>query len=155
MYKILAVFFIFIAGLASAENLQSRDGWVVLPSDKSFDILLEDLKSQIGDSPFAIVTQASPTVAAASRGITIPNNRVIGVFNNVYAVRILDLSTAAMIEAPIRFYVTENMDSTATLSYKSPTFVFGPYMDEAGQDLAAAAAELDAAFEMIANAAVE
>ena len=61
-----------------------------------------------------VVTQAGPTQAAASRGITIPGNRVIGVFNNDFAVNILALSTAAMIEAPIRFYVTEGADGTAT-----------------------------------------
>ena len=38
-----------------------------------------------------------------SGGIEIPENRVVGVFNNDYAVRILDMSTAAMIEAPLRF----------------------------------------------------
>ena len=34
--------------------------------------------------------------------------------------------TAAMIEAPIRLYVTENLDGTATPSYKTPTTVYAP-----------------------------
>ena len=101
----------------------------------------------------AVVTQAGPTAAAANRGITIPNNRVVGVFNNVFAVRILALSTAAMIEAPIRFYLTEDDAGAATLSYKTPSFVLAPYAAEGGDDLVAAGAELDAIFLAIANAA--
>ena len=90
-----------------------------------------------------------------ARGITIPGNRVIGVFNNVYAVKVLSLSTAAMIEAPIRFYVTENADGTATLAYKTPSFVFAPYFAEGGAELEAVAAELDAKFAAIAARATE
>lgn len=140
------------AGL-SAEGLGDRDGWIVMPSEKPFDVLLDDLKAAVKANQMAVVTQAGPTGAAARRGITIPNNRVVGVFNNVFAVRILSLSTAAMIEAPIRFYVTEDDAGNATLSYKTPSFVFSPYTAEAGDDLVAAAAELDAIFLAIAEAA--
>ena len=59
-----------------------------------------------------------------------------------------------MIEAPIRMYVTENEDQTATLSYKTPTYVFTPYVSEAGVGLADAASELDAIFEAISSQAV-
>ena len=69
------------------------------------------------------------------------------------AVRILRLSPAAMIEAPVRFYVTEEPDGTATLSYKTPGFVFAPYMAEGGADREAAAEELDAIFAAIADRA--
>ncbi len=58
-----------------------------------------------------------------------------------------------MIEAPIRFYVTENADGTATLSYKTPSAVFAPYIDEGGAELAAIAGELDAIFAAIAKGA--
>jgi uncharacterized protein (DUF302 family) len=75
------------------------------------------------------------------------------VFNNDYAVRILGLSTAAMIEAPVRFYVTEEPDGTATLSWKMPSVVFAPYLDEGGDALAAIAEELDAKFDTIASRA--
>ncbi|MEO0991408.1 MAG: DUF302 domain-containing protein, partial [Pseudomonadota bacterium] len=101
------------------------------------------------------VTQAGPTGAAKARGITIPGNRVIGLFNNVFAVRILDLSTAAMIEAPIRMYVTEDLDGTATLSWKTPSHVFAPYFAEGGADLVAAASELDSLFEAVAQDALK
>ncbi|MEM9754630.1 MAG: DUF302 domain-containing protein, partial [Pseudomonadota bacterium] len=108
----------------------------------------------VADSPLAIVTQAGPTGAAAARGVEIPGNRVIGVFNNDFAVRILRLSTAAMVEAPLRLYVTENADGTATLSYQVPSVVFSAYADDGGGDLADAALELDAIFAAIADAAL-
>lgn len=145
---------ILSTGLAAAQSVTEREGWVVMETGKPFAMLLEDLRTAVADQGFAVVTQAGPTGAARARGIEIPENRVVGVFNNIYAVRILNLSTAAMIEAPIRFYLTEDADGTATLSYKTPGFVFAPYLDEGGADLAAAAAELDAAFEAIANAAI-
>ena len=139
--------------VAAAAEMTQRPGWWVQKTDKPFGALVDDVKSAVKANKFGVVTQAGPTRAAKSRGITIPGNRVIGVFNNVYAVRILNLSTAAMIEAPIRMYVTENDDGTATLSYKKPSTVFAPYIDEAGADLKTAADELDAAFRKIAEAA--
>jgi uncharacterized protein (DUF302 family) len=138
---------------AAADPIAPRDGWVVMHSEKPFDVLLDDLKGAVRANKMAIVTQAGPTGAAANRGITIPNNRVVGVFNNVFAVRILDLSVPAMIEAPIRFYLTEDDAGVATVSYKTPSFVFSPYVDTADDDLVAASAELDAIFLAIATAA--
>jgi hypothetical protein len=40
------------------------------------------------------------------------------------------------------------------LSYKTPTLVFTPYMDEGGDELAEIAAELDSDFATIAGDAV-
>ncbi len=134
-------------------DLEPREGWAVHATAYSFDVLVERTREAIRDGGLAVVTQAGPTGAAANRGIEIPGNRIIGAFNNQYAVRILRLSTAAMIEAPLRFYVTENTDGSATLSYKLPSEVFAPYMDAGGPDLAAAAAELDAIFAEIAAVA--
>ncbi|MEL6521957.1 MAG: DUF302 domain-containing protein [Pseudomonadota bacterium] len=136
-----------------AEDLAPREGWVVMPTEKAFDQLVDDVKTAVKANKMGVVTQAGPTGAAKARGITIPGNRVIGVFNNIYAVRILGLSTAAMIEAPVRMYVTENEDGTATLSYKTPSLAFAPYMAEAGPDLAEAASELDEIFQAIADTA--
>jgi len=72
------------------------------------------------------------------------------VFHPKYAVRMLKASVAAGIEAPLRFYITENDDGTATLTYRKPSSVFAPY-DNA--DLDAMALELDAIFASIAAAA--
>lgn len=138
-----------------AGPLTDRNGWVVMPTAKPYAQLIDDLKAAVKANKMGVVTQAGPTKAAANRGITIPGNRVIGVFNNKFAVRTLAISTAAMIEAPIRFYVTENADETATLSYKTPTLVFAPYMDEGGEDLAKVASELDDIFATIAGTAVK
>ena len=124
----------------TASDLQPRAGWVVRPTDKPFDRLVEDVIAAIKANGLVVVTQAGPTKAAAARGIEIPGNRVIGAFNNDYAVRVIGTSVAAMIEAPIRLYVTENADGTATLSYKTPSMIFSPYMDEGGADLDAIAA---------------
>lgn len=132
-----------------------RPGWASHDSALGYQELVDAVKDAAKENGMGVVTEAGPTGAAASRGVTIPGNRVIGLFNNVYAVRILGLSTAAMIEAPIRMYVTENDDGTATLSYKTPSLVFAPYMDEAGDDLTAAASELDAVFTKIAQDAIE
>jgi uncharacterized protein (DUF302 family) len=65
----------------------------------------------------------------------------------------LEASVPAGIEAPIRFYVTENADGTADLSYKAPSFVFAHYED-GGQALKDLAAELDVIFAKIAADAV-
>ena len=140
---------------AHAGPLTDRPGWVVMPTVKAYIQLIEDVIAAVKANKMGVVSQAGPTQAAANRGITIPGNRVIGVFNNAIAVRTLALATAAMIEAPIRIYVTENEDGTATLSYKTPTLVFTPYMDEGGAELAEIAAELDAIFATIAEQAVE
>lgn len=136
--------------VAAASDLAARPGWQVIATDLTHADLLERLLAAVPAEGMGVVTQAGPTGAARARGIEIPENRVVGVFNNDVAVRILSLSVAAMIEAPVRFYVTENADGTATLSWKEPGFVFAPYMAEGGAALADITAELDATFAAIA-----
>lgn len=143
-----------IPSFAFAE-MAPRDGWSVTPTQKSYADLIEAVKEAAGANKLGVVTEAGPTEVAAGRGVEIPGNRVIGLFNNVYAVRILNLSTPAMIEAPIRMYVTENPDGTATLSYKTPTMVFAPYYEGTEPDLQTAAEELDTIFAVINANAVE
>ncbi|MFA3918313.1 DUF302 domain-containing protein [Ruegeria hyattellae] len=151
MLRIASLFVALLtATMTHADDMSAREGWTVLPTGKSHDQLVNDLKAAVKQNGLIVVTQAGPTKAAAARGITIPGNRVIGVFNNDFAVRVLELSTAAMIEAPIRFYVTENADGTATLSYKTPSFVFAPYTD-GGTELQAIAQDLDTRFDTIAK----
>ena len=140
---------------AAASDLATRDGFEVFQTSKPFDTLVTDTRTAVKSNGLIVVTQAGPTKAAAKRGITIPGNMVIGVFNNDFAVKVLATSTAAMIEAPIRLYVTENADGTATLSYKRPSFVFAPYADEGGAALADLATELDQRFEGIAAQATQ
>lgn len=143
------------ASAAQAGEIEPREGWVVMPTEKSYDELVSAVKEATKAEEMGVVTEAGPTEAAAGRGVTIPGNRVIGVFRNDYAVDILNLSTAAMIEAPIRIYVTENEDGTAMISYKTPSAVFAPYAAEGGAELMQKAAELDGIFAAIATKAAE
>ncbi len=153
--KLHLALFSLLAGPAFAGDLLPQEGWEIFPSDKPYSELVSDTVSAVKENGLIVVTQAGPTKAAAARGITIPGNRVIGAFNNDYAVRVLETSTAAMIEAPIRFYVTENQDGTATLSYKTPSYVFAPYIYEGGEPLMDIALELDAKFQSVAESAVK
>ena len=137
-----------------AGAIAPRDGWRVHDTEQSYSALLENTRAAIKAEGMFLVTEAGPTEAAANRGVDIPGNRVLGVFRNDYAVRAIRLSVPAMIEAPIRLYVTENADGTATLSYKTPTHVFGPYIAEGGPKLEALAEELDEVFAAIAKRAV-
>ena len=154
-FSTVCFLFSLCATSALAGDLAPRPGWVVLPTEKTHATLLADLKSAVKANGMGIVTEAGPTATAKARGIDIPQNRIVGVFNNDFAVKILKLSTAAMIEAPIRFYVTENSDQSATLSYKTPGFVLSPYIEEAGDPLEILAAQLDATFSDIAALATQ
>jgi uncharacterized protein (DUF302 family) len=140
---------------AIAEGISERPGWRVIDTNLGYQPLIDAVKSATEAHEMRVVTEAGPTEAAAKLGTVLPGNRVIGVFHPKYAIRILPLSTAAMIEAPIRFYVTEDADGTAVLSWKTPSFVFAPYLDEAGPDLAAIGTELDSVFDAIAADATE
>ena len=153
MLRLLALVLILTAPVPAGAEMAQRPGWAVTPTAKPYDALVAATRDAITAGGLFVVTQAGPTEAAARRGIEIPGNRVIGAFNNDYAVRVLRLSTPAMIEAPIRFYVTEQPDGTGTLSYKLPSTVFAPYVDEAGPGLAQIAAELDGIFAEIAAVA--
>ena len=136
---------------AFAGTVQSREGWKVFDTTLTFTTLVQKLEVAVKSNKMAIVTTASASEGAKAQGFSIAGNRVVGVYRNDFARRMLESSIAAGIEAPIRFYVTENADGTATLSYKTPTAVFSPYFAEAG-NLRALAQELDAIFETIAQA---
>jgi uncharacterized protein (DUF302 family) len=133
-----------------AASVSEREGWEVILSEQSYEALLSNLRTAIGDENMGLVTDVGPTEVAAQRGENIPGNRVLGVFRNDFAVRAVRANVAAMIEAPVRFYVTEDKDGTATLSWKTPSTVFSPYYDEGGEELRAVAEELDTIFRAIA-----
>ncbi len=127
---------------AGANNL------VVLVIDKPFDTAWAGLEEAVKANKMGVVTRASASRGAKSRGIQIPGNAVVGVYRNDYAVRMLEASIPAGIEAPLRYYLTENADGSTSLSYRRPTAVFAPY---GSADLDAMAAELDAVFAKIAS----
>jgi len=137
----------------AASVLGAPDGWSVTETQKDYATLLADLKDAVKANKMGIVTEAGPTEMAASRGETIPGNRVVGVFRNDYAVTIIGAAPAAMIEAPVRFMVMEEPDGTATLAYKYPSAVFAPYAAAGGEVLESAASELDVIFDQISDQA--
>ena len=106
------------------------------------------LGAAVKANKMGLVTRASATLGAASLGRTIPGNMVIGVYRPDFAIRMLDASVAAGIEAPLRFYITENADKTATLTWRKPSAVFAPYESPALDKMAG---ELDAIFGRIAR----
>ena len=136
---------------AAAETHHPLPCTVSLESSHSFQDLSGRLEEAVTANDFAVVTRASASAGAAARGISIPGNLVIGVFRNDYAVRMLEASVPAGIEAPLRFYLTENPDGTATLTYRKPSAIFAPYGVPA---LEAMAAELDPIWQQIAEQAV-
>lgn len=151
---ILALAFLIVLPV-SAESVTSREGWRVIPTELSYSELLASTRQAVSEEGMAVVTDVGPTEVAAQRGEVIPGNRVLGVFRNDFAVRAIRASVPAMIEAPIRLYVTEEEDGTATLSWKTPSHVFAPYLENGGADLKAVAEELDSIFEAISNTATE
>lgn len=144
-----------ILSAALGGTVKPRDGWVVVDTRLSFAALAERLEAAVKAEKMGLVTSASASEGAKMAGVTIPGNRVVGVFRNDFARRMLSASVAAGIEAPIHFYVTENPDGTATLSYKRPSFVFAPYLGEDNGALKALAGELDEIFAKISNAATK
>lgn len=106
----------------------------------------KNLTAAIKKNKMGLVNKASATHGAAAIGVKIKGNRVFGVYHPRFAVRMLRASIPAGIEAPIRIYLYENADGTATITYKKPSDVFRPY---GSADLDKMAAELDAIFAKI------
>lgn len=124
---------------AGAENRTPYSGTVTVASGKPFLSYVGALETAIGGHGFNMVGLACATCAAESLGVKVPGNRVFLFFKPPYAVRMLEASTAAGIEAPIRLYVTERPDGTAEVTYRLPSHVFGAYqvpaLDALGADL--------------------
>lgn len=137
-------------GTAIAETFQ-LEGWVSVETKHAFGDLNKKMTEVIKANKMGRVNTASASGGAKRRDVTIAGNRVIGVYNNVFAVRMLEASKAAGMEAPIIYYLTENEDGTTTLSYKKPSFVFAPYYASATPDLKVMAEELDVIFAKIAT----
>ena len=149
-----ATFVLFTTTTATLAEIRERPGWVTIATKHSYAALITRVKQAAKAQKLGIVSQASATVGAKKvLGKTIPGNTVIGLYHPRFAVPMLEASIAAGIEAPIRVYVTENSDQTATLSYKAPSHVFAPYMTDGGDKLQKLATELDAVFNALAKQA--
>lgn len=129
-------------------------GWVVLKTKHTYADLINEVNKAAKANKIGVVTRASATVGAKKvLNRKIPGNMVVGLYHPRFAVRMLEASITAGIEAPIRVYLTENGDGSADLSYKKPSEVFAPYMKEGGEKLKALAAELDELFAKLTRQA--
>jgi len=116
-----------------------------------FQDVVATLQKAIQDQKMVLVCEADAQKGAAARGVTIRGNRVLMVFRNDFAVRVLAADPGAGFEAPIRIYVHENADGTTTVSYRTPSAVFAPYRHPEVQAVAAA---LDPIFRTIVEEAL-
>lgn len=123
---------------------------VVIESRHSFNTLVGRLEHAVEANRMGVVARASASAGAAARGVKIPGNLVLMVFRNDFAVRMLAASVPAGIEAPLRIYVTERADGSASVAYRTPTSIFAPYGSPA---LSALARELDPIFAKIVREA--
>jgi uncharacterized protein (DUF302 family) len=134
-----------------ADNPTPYPGTRVMKTSQSYATLVQRLEDAVKKNKMGIVARASATLGAKKIGVTIAGNMVVMVYHPKYAVRMLNASVPAGIEAPIRYCITENADGTATLSYRTPSSVFNPYENA---ELDQMAKELDGIFERIAQDAV-
>ena len=123
---------------------------IAIATPHSFEVLWKRVQQAVRDNDMGIVGQASVSRGAASRGITIPGNAVVGVYRNDFAVRMLKAHVPAGIEAPLRLYITEDAEGTATLRYRPPSAVFKAYENTALDEMAR---ELDIIFDKIVRQA--
>lgn len=142
----------FAAPAAMAQSNASPPGTIILKTTFSYQALIKRVDQAVKKNKMGLVTRASATVGA-KRVLkkTIPGNMVIGVYHPRFAVRMLEASIPAGIEAPLRFYITENTDNTASLRYRKPSSVFAPY---GSAQLDVMAKELDSLFAKIAQDAL-
>jgi uncharacterized protein (DUF302 family) len=141
-----------VAGLLTAVGVANgQDGRVTATSRAPFSQVSQALEQAITDAKMTLVCRADAQRGAAARGVTIKGNQVFMVFRNDFAVRLLAADPAAGFEAPIRIYLYENPDRTATVAYTPPTAVFAPY---ARPEVRAIAAELDPIFKGIVDRAL-
>lgn len=137
---------VLTAGSVRADDYP-YEGVVEIDTRYDFDTLWERLDGAVEANEMVVVTRASASRGAAGRAVDIAGNAVFGVYRNDFAVRMLDASVPAGIEAPLRIYLTEQSDGTTRLTYREPSAVFGPY---GSAELDAMATELDAIFADIA-----
>jgi uncharacterized protein (DUF302 family) len=143
------VFALALFGAATAAPAQ--DGAIGLTSKAPFGATVAALERAVAEQQMTLVCRANAQQGAAARGVRIPGNQVFMVFRNDFAVRLINAEPRAAYEAPIRLYVSENRDGTATLVYVKPSTLLRPY---GHPEVAAVAGELDPILDRIATQAV-
>jgi len=141
--------------LSHHDNDGPVSGWISNKTAWTYTDLKSYLDFNIARNELLVVTRASASEGAAKFNITIPGNMVVGVFHPLIALRLLNASVDAGIEAPIRYYLTENKeDNTSTLTYRQPSVIFAPYIaalkdETAIKELTEVAKNLDELFNLI------
>jgi uncharacterized protein (DUF302 family) len=138
-------------GWLAAVPVQAQDARITTVSRVPFQQVAEALERAVGEEKMGLVCHANAQRGAAARNVTIKGNQVLMVFRPDFAIRLLAADPRAGFEAPIRIYVYENADGTATVSYLPPSAVFAPYRNPAIQ---AIGAELDPIFKAIVDRAL-
>jgi uncharacterized protein (DUF302 family) len=151
----LAILLCALNAAAEPAPIGPRQGWIVIHTSFPFPELVQRTEAAVQANAMNLVNAASASEGAKAQGFTIPGNRVLGVFRNDFARRMLAASIPAGIEAPIRLYLVENQDGTSTIAYRPPSIVFRPYFDGASADLKMLAADLDPIFEKIVSDAIK
>lgn len=150
MHRFVGVALAVALGLA-ASPASSQEGRVTAVSRAPFAKVAQALEQAIADEKMALVCHANAQRGAAARGVTIKGNQVMMVFRNDFAVRLLAADPAAGFEAPIRIYLYENADGTATVTHLRPSAVLAPY---GHPEVRAVAAELDPIVRKIVDRAL-
>jgi uncharacterized protein (DUF302 family) len=128
-----------------------QEGRITAVSRTPFARVASALEGAIADEKLALVCHANAQRGAQARGVSIKGNQVMMVFRNDYAVRLIEADPSAAFEAPIRIYVYENADGTATVMYVPPSVLLAPYRHVA---VRAIGAELDPMFKRIVDRAL-
>jgi uncharacterized protein (DUF302 family) len=147
---VIAFLLLALSPALAAPAAAAPDGIVTRPCACDFPILLARTEAAAQAQDLVVIAAPSASAAAAGRGIAIPGDAVVLVFNNAYAVRLLRADPAAGLEAPLHLHVAEAAGGTATLTYRLPSAVFAPY---ANPQVDALAHELDGVLARLADAA--
>ena len=149
MKPLLAILVILLTTQARAAGPAPYPGTEIVDTGQPFGAYVEKLVAAVRSNGMGLVAQACASCGADSIGIDIPGNRVVMFFHPRFAVRMLEASVAAGVEAPLRLYIVELADGTARLSYRPPSHVFAPYavpaLDEMARELDAILAGIVAA----------
>ena len=129
----------------------AQEGRVTLVSRAPFLKVAEAMEQAIAAQKMALVCHANAQRGAAARGVTIKGNQVLMIFRNDFAARLIAADPRAAYEAPIRIYLYENPDGTATVTYVRPSTLLAPYSHP---DVRVVGAELDPIFKAIVDLAL-
>jgi uncharacterized protein (DUF302 family) len=132
---------------SEAEFVGPYPGTVSWQTDYSFHELVGRLQKSVVANGMTVVA----TTSAIGHGGAVPDNAVLQVFRNDFAVRMVQANVLSGMEAPIRLYVTAGTDRKAAITYRTPTSIFALY-DNPKLDVLAA--ELDQLFAKIIDDAI-